>query len=488
MKDLIKNNTPLFKVLKEYACSNTTPFHVPGHKKGTGIFKEFKEFLGENVFKIDVTTFDLVDSLQNPVGAIKEAESLTAQTYGADKSFFSVQGTSGAIEAMILSCVKDGDKILIPRNVHKSITAALILSRAIPIYMEPDIDIHLGIAHGISYSVIEKHLQETPDIKAVLIINPTYYGVATDIKSIASLVHKYNIPLLVDEAHGPHLSFSPDLPTSAIEAGADICCQSTHKILGSLTQSSLIHIKSNLIDSSHVKQVLNLLQTTSPSYLLMASLDCSRMQMDESGTELISKTLNLCSNARKKINEIPGFYCFGKEILNSKGAYALDETKLTICCRELGLSGYQLYNLLSSKYNIQLELSDFYNVLAVGSLGDTEESFYNLIYALTDISTNYYGLNPPITNTFKIPPMPPKILEPSTAFNALKKTILLNNSLNEICGELIMAYPPGIPLIAPGEIITKDILDYINNLKSSKLHIQGTEDANVNFIKCISKK
>ena len=230
MNHLDQTRTPLFDALKEYVNRDTLPFHVPGHKKGIGMDDEFKNFIGENPFKIDVTVFKLVDSLHHPKGPIKEAQELAADAYGADATFFSIHGTSGAIQAMIMSVVSDGDKIIVPRNVHKSVTAGIILSGAVPVYMEPELDKKLGIAHGVAPETVKQTLEVNPDAKAVLIINPTYYGVATDIKKIADIVHEYNIPLIVDEAHGPHLAFSDKLPTSALEAGADICAQSTHKI------------------------------------------------------------------------------------------------------------------------------------------------------------------------------------------------------------------------------------------------------------------
>lgn len=485
MYKMDQQETPLFNALKEYVNKEILPFHVPGHKKGVGMDIEFKEFMGDNPFKIDVTVFNLVDSLQHPTGAIKKAQELAADAYGADASFFSINGTSGAIHAMIMSIVSDGDKIILPRNSHKSITAGIILSGAIPIFMQPEIDKKIGISHGVSPSTVEKALKSNPDAKAVLVINPTYYGVATDLKKIAHIVHNYNIPLLVDEAHGPHLNFSKNLPISALEAGADICCQSTHKIIGSLTQSSLIHIKSNYITPSRVQRNLNLLQTTSPSYILMASLDCARRQIALYGENLLFKTIELCNYTRKEINKIPGFYSFGEEILKSPGSFALDPTKITISCRDLGITGYELEMILSNKYAIQMELSDFYNVLAVGSFGDTEAGMDKLLSALKEISNEYYGKKKPIEDFLDIPSIPKKILNPREAFYADKISIPLSESLGKVSGEFILAYPPGIPILCPGEEISKDIINYIEDLKRANLYVQGTEDPTVSNIKIL---
>lgn len=485
MYRLDQYKAPLFDALMEYVDRETIPFHVPGHKKGVGIDEEFKKFIGENPFKIDVTVFKLVDSLHHPTGPIKKAQELAADAYGSKASFFCIHGTSGAIQAMIMSVVKSGDKIIIPRNVHKSVTSGIILSGATPVYMQPELDKRVGIAHGVTPETVEKTLKENPDAKAVLIINPTYYGVATDIKKIADIVHSYDIPLIVDEAHGPHLGFNDKLPMSSIEAGADICCQSTHKIIGALTQCSLLHVGSERIDVNRVQQILSLLQTTSPSYILMASLDCARRQIAINGKELLDKAINLANYAREEINKIPGFYCFGKEIIGNPGVFAIDPTKITITCRDLGITGFQLDMILSNKYHIQLELSDLYNGLAVGSFGDTKENIDALINALKEISQEYKNNENKKSDFIDIPAIPEQVQIPREAFNSEKVVLPLKDSRGRISGEFLLAYPPGIPVLCPGEIITEEIINYIQKLKDTGLYVQGTEDSEVNFIKVV---
>jgi arginine decarboxylase len=482
---LDQNQTPLFDALMEYVNRETIPFHVPGHKKGHGIDEEYKNFIGENPFKIDVTVFKLVDSLHHPTGPIKKAQELAADAYGCEASFFSMHGTSGAIQAMIMSVVSDGDKIIIPRNVHKSVTAGIILSGAIPVYMQPELDKTVGIALGVAPETVEETLKQHPDAKAVLIINPTYYGVSTDIKRIVEIVHSHDIPLIVDEAHGPHLGFNEKLPMSAIEAGADICAQSTHKIIGALTQCSLLQVNSKRIDKHRVQQLLNLLQTTSPSYILMASLDCARRQIALHGKELLDSTIELTNYARNEINNIPGFYCFGDEILGKPGAHAFDPTKITITCRDLGLTGYDLDMILSNKYHIQMELSDLYNVLAVGSFGDTKENIYKMLDALKEISSEYYGKGDRKSDFIDIPSIPEQVQKPREAFNSVKTSVALKESIGMISGEFLLAYPPGIPVLCPGEKVSLEIVDYIEKLKAAGLYVQGTEDPKVEYIKVV---
>ena len=488
MYKLDQTKTPLFDALMEYVDNNTIPFHVPGHKKGQGMDNKFKNFVGTNVLSIDVTVFKQVDSLHKPTGPIKLAQELSADAHNADNTFFSIHGTSGAIQAMIMSVVNQGEKIVIPRNVHKSITAGIILSGATPVYMNPEIHEAVGVALNVTPETVRATLEENPDAKAVLIVNPTYYGVSTDIAKIADIVHEYNIPLIVDEAHGPHLHFNNRLPICAMDAGADMCAQSTHKIVGSMTQASQLHVRKGLVDVNRVKTVMSLLQTTSPSYILLASLDVARRQMAVEGKELLDRTIEFADYAREKINSINGFYCFGKEVLNNQSAYAFDSTKITITCKELGLSGNELERILAEKYFIQPEMSDLYNVLCVFSLGDTKEKVDALLKALEEISAEEYSkLDKKKINIIDMPEIPQSVLSPRDAFNSKTVSIPLKDSLGQISAEFLMAYPPGIPILCPGEIITKEIVDYVQELKNANLYVQGTEDPEVNNIKVVSE-
>lgn len=490
MSKLNQNKTPLFSVLKEeYVGRNITPFHVPGHKRGKGADEEFIQFIGEGPFTMDVTIFPMVDGLHHPKSCIKEAQELAADAYDVKHSFFAVNGTSGAIQAMIMSVIKAGEKILVPRNVHKSVSAGIILSGAQPVYMNPEIDNDLGIAHGVRPQTVENMLKQDSDIKAVLIINPTYYGVATDIKKIAEIVHSYDIPLIVDEAHGPHLHFHEELPVSAVDAGADICTQSTHKILGALTQMSLLHINSDRVNPERVKEILSMLHTTSPSYPLMASLDCARRQIATKGHELLEETIKLAHYFRREANRIPGIYCFGEEIVGREGVFAFDPTKITFTARDLGFTGTELEDLLTEEYNIQMELADFYNTLGLVTIGDTKESIDTLLNALRDISQRFSNQGREIQHELlKMPAIPEQVLIPREAFYSEKNKIPFDESVGKICGELVMAYPPGIPIIIPGERITKEILDYVKDMKKAKLQLQGMEDPELHTINVIEEE
>ncbi len=481
---LKQNQTPLYTALKKYADEGTVSFHVPGHKQGRGNLELFN--LVGLACVIDVTCMEDQDNICNPVGPIKDAQILAAQLYGADNAFFLVNGTTCGIQAMIMGVCEPGDKIIIPRNAHKSVISSIIMSGAVPVYVEPEINSYLGIAMGVRPEYIEKALQSHPDAKAVFMINPTYYGVVSDLKAIVDIAHAHNIPVLVDEAHGAHLKFCPKLPLSAMEAGADLAASSTHKLAGSLTQSSLLLHQGSLINPQKIKAALNLTQTTSPSYILMASIDIARKQLAEKGVQMIQNTYDLALQAREKLKTVEGIFLLDEEVLGP-GCYAVDPTKIVINTKQLGFSGYEMEKILRKKYHIQVELSDLFNVLAIVALGDNEDTLNTLVYAVTDIANGRA-----LKNVFKyftpFPSLPESVMSPREAFYGEKRTVLLSEAKGEVSAEMIMAYPPGIPIICPGERITQEVLDYIHTLRSEDAVLQGTEDPELNYIKVLTQR
>lgn len=473
--------TPIFDAVKKYINDGTIPFHVPGHKQGRGL-AEFQEFVGENTLKMDLTCTIGLDNICNPRSAILEAENLAAKAYGADKAFFLVNGTTAGIQAMIMSVCQPGDKILIPRNAHKSAVGGLIMSGAYPVYIEPQVDLDFGISMGITPEQIEKAFYLNPDIKAVFVVYPNYYGTASNIKEIVSIAHSYGVPVIVDEAHGGHLYFSDELPISAIEAGADIVASSTHKLVGSMTQSSMLLMNEGLISPERVKAVLNLTQTTSPSYLLLTSLDLARKQMATQGRELVKETLRLANWVRQEIRNIEGIKLFGDDLAGTPGCYAFDPTKIIINVTGLGMSGYEVEHILREQYKIQAELSDLYNVMFVITIGDNMETVQYLVDCIKALCRAN-----PLKNLFKycppLPELPNMMLLPREAFYGEKTVVPWDEAAGEISAESIMAYPPGIPLICPGELITQSIVDYVNILKQEHADLQGTEDKQINEIR-----
>ncbi|MEQ6376189.1 aminotransferase class I/II-fold pyridoxal phosphate-dependent enzyme [Bacillaceae bacterium S4-13-58] len=484
-----QEDTPLFTGVKEHAQKNPIQFHIPGHKRGRGMDPEFKNFIGDNALSIDLINIGPLDDLHHPHGMIQEAQQLAAKAFGSDYTFFSVQGTSGAIMAMVMSVCKPGDKIIVPRNVHKSVTSAIVFSGATPVFIHPEVDSRLGISHGIAPEAVEKALNHHPDAKGVLVINPTYFGIAADLKRIVDIAHERNVPVLVDEAHGVHIHFHEDLPMSAMQAGADMAATSVHKLGGSLTQSSVLNLREGLIHHEHVQSILSMLTTTSTSYILLASLDVARKQLATRGQELLDYALSLSDKARKAINEIPHLYCVGDEILTSSASYDIDPTKLIISVKQLNVTGYEVELWLRENYNIEVELSDLYNILCLITPGDIESDVDTLIQALSHLSKELENQAKADWDQVEvyIPEIPLLAISPRDAFYSETEIIPLKEAEGRISAEFVMVYPPGIPIFLPGEIITFENIDYIRKNLEAGLPVQGPEDETIENIRVIKE-
>jgi arginine decarboxylase len=477
--------TPLFSGLLEHANRNPIQFHIPGHKKGAGMNDEFRRFIGDNALSIDLINIAPLDDLHSPHGMIREAQELAAGAFGADYTFFSVQGTSGAIMTMVLSVCHPGEKIIVPRNVHKSVMSAIIFAGAKPIFVSPEMDDELGIAHGIPLASVRKALDLHPDAKAVLVINPTYFGISTNLKGIVDLAHSRGVPVLVDEAHGVHIHFHDALPMSAMQAGADMAATSVHKLGGSLTQSSVLNIKGSRIDPKRVQSIISMLTTTSTSYLLLASLDTSRKQLALHGHEMAERSMELAAYARQEINGIHDLYCFGEDILTSESTYALDPTKLTIHVRRLGITGFEVENWLREHHNIEVELSDLYNILCLITPGDTKETVDLLLKALQELSALHHMNDESELVKVKTPEIPTLSISPRDAFYADTEVVPFKEAADRIIAEFIFVYPPGIPILLPGEVISQENIDYITEHLKVGLPVQGPEDKSIGFVKVI---
>ncbi|MCA1029906.1 aminotransferase class I/II-fold pyridoxal phosphate-dependent enzyme [Bacillus timonensis] len=480
--------TPLFTGLLEHAKKNPIQFHIPGHKKGTGIDPEFREFIGDNALSIDLINIGPLDDLHQPKGMIKRAQDLAAEAFGADHTFFSVQGTSGAIMTMVMTVCGPGDKIIVPRNVHKSVMSAIVFSGATPVFIHPDIDKDLGISHGITTDSVERALKQHPDAKGVLVINPTYFGISANLSKIVEIAHSYGVPVLVDEAHGVHIHFHDKLPLSAMQAGADMAATSVHKLGGSMTQSSVLNIKEGLVSPKRVQSILSMLTTTSTSYLLLASLDVARRRLATEGYDLIEKAIQLAENTRKEINQIERLYCVGEEILGTKATFDYDPTKLIISVKELGITGYDVEKWLREQYTIEVELSDLYNILCIITPGDTEQETSALVHALKEIASECRNQGElKVAPEVLLPDIPVLSVTPRDAFYSETEVVPFDQSEGRIIAEFVMVYPPGIPIFIPGEIITKENLTYIKKNIEVGLPVQGPEDYDLSYLRVIKE-
>ncbi|MBO5105255.1 MAG: aminotransferase class I/II-fold pyridoxal phosphate-dependent enzyme, partial [Ruminococcus sp.] len=380
-------NAPIYEALRKFRRMRVVPFDVPGHKRGRGNM-ELTEFLGEDCMSVDVNSMKPLDNLCHPVSVIKDAETLAAEAFGAVNAFFMVGGTTSAVQSMIMYACKSGDKIIMPRNVHRSAINALILCDAVPVYVNPDVNKKLGIALGMSVEQVEKAIEENPDAKAVMVNNPTYYGICSDLKRITEIAHAHGMLVLVDEAHGTHFYFGENFPVTAMQAGADIASVSMHKSGGSLTQSSFLLMGKN-INSDYMRQIINLTQTTSASYLLLSSLDISRKRLALSGREIFAETVEMAEYARSEINEIGGYYAYSKELINGDSIYDFDVSKLSVYTLPVGLAGIEVYDLLRDEYDIQIEFGDIGNILAYISVGDRKRDIERLISAMSEIKRRF---------------------------------------------------------------------------------------------------
>ncbi len=474
--------TPLFDAMVALAESRKISFHTPGHKSGKGISTRFRKFVGPKIFSIDLTTLDEVDSLQEPKGVIKEAQRLAALAYGADRSFFLLNGTTGGNHAMVLTACSPNDTVLVARNAHKSVLAGLIFSGAKPIFYLPVVDDNLKMTLNVTEEATRSVIDAYPTATTLLLTTPNYYGICADLRRIVPYAHEKGLTVLVDEAHGPHLSFHPSLPPSAMETGADLSVQSTHKIIGGMTQASMLHTQGPRIDRTALAAVLKLVQSTSPSYILMASLDLARMQMATEGRKLLEKAIRLAEDARSKINRIPGLFCFDREMVSNPlfarmGGF--DVTKLTITVKELGLSGYQVSQLLNSRYHIQVEMADPMNVLVIVSIGDRKDDLNRLVDALREISKEYQGKRPLSSISIGLPPFgKPTGVPPREAFFKEIVYIPLAEANGKISAEIVTVYPPGIPLLVPGEQVTQEVIEYIIEMDRLGATVDGLDPQN----------
>ncbi|MEH2091728.1 aminotransferase class I/II-fold pyridoxal phosphate-dependent enzyme [Nostoc sp.] len=482
--------TPLLDALKANAARPHAPFYTPGHKLGEGISQSLADLLGKAVFRADLTELADLDNLFAPQGVIQAAQQLAAEAFGASQTWFLVNGSTCGIEAAILATCGTGDKIILPRNVHSSAIAGLILSGAIPIFLNPEYDPVLDIAHSITPNAVQSALQQHPDAKAVLVVYPTYYGVCGDLSAIANITHQYNIPLLVDEAHGAHFTFHPELPTPALAAGADLTVQSIHKVLGAMTQASMLHVQGDKIDCDRISKALQLVQSTSPSYLLLASLDAARQQMAMHGKMLMSCTLQLAEEARTRISQIPELSVLEMpQLEESPGFVALDKTRLTITVSGLGLTGFEADEILDEKLGVTAEFASLQHLTFIISLGNTPADIEQLVQGFTTLTKEYrrskltvknqVWLNLDRTLDYALQ------ISPREAFFAVTEILPLTQTNKRICAEIVCPYPPGIPVLMPGEVITKSVLEYLQQIQAMGGFISGCNDISLKTLKVV---
>ena len=472
---LTQERAPIYEALEAFQKMRVVPFDVPGHKRGRGN-PELTKLLGETCMRLDVNSMKPLDNLCHPVSVIADAEQLAAEAFGAAHAFLMVGGTTSAVQSMVLTAVKRGETLLLPRNVHRSVMGAMVLGGAVPVYVNPAGDKRLGIPLGMRVEDVRRAIKENPDAKAVFVNNPTYYGICSDLRSIVKLAHEHGMLCLADEAHGTHFYFGENMPISAMAAGADMAAVSMHKSGGSLTQSSIL-LTGPGMSAGYVRQIINLTQTTSGSYLLLSSLDISRRNLALRGREAFKQVVELAEYARTEINRIGGYYAYSKELVNGDSIYDFDVTKLSIHTRDIGLAGIEVYDLLRDEYDIQAEFGDLGNILAYLSIGDRQREVERLVSALAEIKRRFSRDKSTLMDFDYIEPI--VAMSPQEAFYGEKESLPIRETAGRVCSEFVMCYPPGIPILTPGEQITEEIIDYIAYALEKGCSMTGPEDPGI---------
>lgn len=490
-----QQTAPLLERLQAIAQRQRAAFHTPGHKQGQGVSATLTNLLGEQVFRADLPELPELDNLFAPEDVIQQAQELAAAAFGAEQTWFLANGSTCGIEAAVLATCNPGDKLILPRNSHQSAIAAMVLSGAVPVWVEPEYDPDWNLAHCVSAERIQAALAEHPDAKAVLLVSPTYHGICGDLKAIVHITHQQAIPLLVDEAHGAHFAFHSELPTPALAAGADLTVQSIHKTLSALTQAAMAHVQGSLIDRERLSKALQLVQSTSPSYLLLASLDAARQQMATQGQALMQTTIRLANRARTAINQIAELRVL-TDGQSTPGFFALDPTRLTIEVKGIGLTGFAADQILHQDFNVTAELPGLDHLTFILTPGNTPEDVDRLIAACRMLaerqentinkSHKFHPLQQPHRSEAPIStPFLSRSLSPRAAFFAPTVTLPIAQAIDRISAELVCPYPPGIPVLFPGEVVTSEAVQYLQQILASGAILSGCADTSLATLKVI---
>jgi arginine decarboxylase len=477
MEATMTEQTPLYTALKKYMEQAGLRLHMPGHAgKNWASGLEVAALAG-----LDVTEIPGMDDLHLPQGIIASAQQLLARACGAEISLMLVNGASAGIQALLL-CGGDQERVMIPRNAHRSFYGGLVLSGAMPIYIPCEMEPELGIALAVRREAVEDIMAGHLDVGTVFVTSPSYYGSCSDIAGIAAVLGRTGLPLLVDEAHGAHFPFHPAYPSPALQQGAAAVVSGLHKTWPVLTQGACLHLGPGFERHQCLRAAYDLLTTTSPSYPLMASIDLARAYMEREGRARLEQGLDLAREFKPRFNEIPGLRCYGDELLKIPGVIDVDPLKVLISLPGLSLSGYQLDLLLGQKYNIQVEMAADNYILAMFSLLHQRDDWQRFYLALQEIACLHKAAGEKRTELVVPPPVGMIELSPRQAFFAAKRRVALADCRGQVAGEMVAAYPPGIPCLLPGERITEQVWDYLHYLQRTGARIQGPIEADLEHL------
>lgn len=481
--------TPYLDAVLRYRARGYTPFHTPGHKLGKGAPDGMVEAFGLPLLQVDVAGPGGVEDTRESTDLVHAAEELAAEAYGAERCFFLVNGSTSGVQSLVMGLAGPGESLIIPRNSHKSVLAGLIFSGAMPYYMEPAVDPAWGIPLNVTAASAAAALAAHPDARALFVTSPTYNGFGANLTAIAELAHAAGVPLVVDQAWGPHFRFCSKLPIDAMSAGADAAVTSIHKLISGLTQSSILMANGERLNLKRLSSVVKMTQSTSPQVLIYASIDAARAQMAASGEQLWSRAIELAEWARAEINEIDGLRCLGHECLDKPGVASFDPTRLTITACSLGHSGWQLETILRDDYRIAIEAADPLNIVLNVTFGDTEADLRRLVDALRDHAARFADSPGAATSCdslfIKLPAYTRQALTPHDAFFAPSVALPLDECAGRVSAEIVTPYPPGIPVLGPGEEVSPEIVEYLREAGRRELHVHGPEDLTLRTLRVV---
>lgn len=460
---------PILNALSIHRASGTLPFTTPGHKLGVGADPALVGLLGPDLFANDIWL-----NFGQFAATLREAEDLAADAWGAERTHFLVNGSSSGNLAALLALVRPGDDVIVGRDMHRSMLAALIMSGARPVYVAPRLHPQLGISLGITPEAVAAALDKHPNARLVALVSPSYYGIAVDLRGIVNVAHQRGVPVYVDEAWGPHFPFHPALPESAMQAGADMAVTSVHKLLGCLSQGSMLHVRGSRVDRQRLVGTVAMTQTTSPLLPILASLDTSRRQMALTGEAMLLRTIGLANQARHRLHALHGI-----QVIDAGAGSEIDPTRLVIDVSGAGLTGYAAEQMLRAN-GIAPEMSDLHSIVCLITISDRQSSIDRLVAGVAEVvgagggrhgptRSDSRALGPVVTSGLAA-------LTPAEAFQAPAQSVALTDAIGEICAEMVVPYPPGIPVLLPGEVITNEKVAYLWHGRARGMALGGPSD------------
>ncbi len=486
-----QQETPYLDAVLAYRAAGFTPFHTPGHKLGKGAPDGLRRLLGDACLQVDVAMAGGVEDTRESTRLIRRAQELAAEAWGADRCWFLVNGSTSGIQSLMLSLCGPGDEVIIPRNAHKSMLAGLLFSGAVPVYTEPEVDELWGIPLNVSPEQVAAALREHPGAKAVFVTSPTYNGLGADLATVAGAARAAGVPFITDQAWGPHLRFCPELPVDAMTAGADAAVVSTHKLISGITQTAVLMARGDRLSQARLDTTVQFTQSTSPQVLMYASIDAARQQMATRGAELWRGAVGLAEWAREALRGLPGVRCLGHEMVGRRGVAEFDPTRLTISACEAGHTGFELETILRDDYRIAIEAADTLSVILNVTPGDSRTDVERLIAAFKDYTSRYAGRPGGVAAACggllaRRPSFTSQVVSPRDAYFAPSTPLPLERCAGQVSAEMVTPYPPGIPVLGPGELVSGEIVAYLQEAAATALKVHGPEDPALRTLRVVS--